>query len=591
MDITVQANALKLIGQLLDRRSSTQPIIPYLPQKAVFPNHAQRQPFPSATPESQGIPSAYLARFIEELQADTSLDLHTLMILKNGFVIAETSFGAYDLHTWTQVHSFSKSITGLAIGMLIDDGLLQPDDHLVDLFAKHNNILSRLTQKNITLAHLLTMSSGVVFNEIGALTETDWLKAFLESGVRFEAGSAFAYNSMNSYLLSALVREISGQGLMEFLQPRLFQPLAIENVYWEVCPKGIEKGGWGLYLAPEDMAKIGQLYLQQGNWQGQQLVSKQWIQEAISTKINVPATIGEYNYGYQTWVSRQEHAFLLNGMFGQNVIGFPESQILIVTTGGVGELFQSSGFFRLLHRYFKPAYHPGHFLPENTEAYLRLQRLRHLPGHGWNKTETGAALPLFHSREPGLPQACLTLDRRVYAFTSAEADSVGLFPLIAQIMQNNYTKGIRRLKFQISDHLFLLIVQEEDESYTLPIGFQTDRFTALSLHGESYLIGCRGQFALDEDEHLVLKLRCSFLELSVARLIKFYFDGNQLRVNFSESPGKEVIFEALSSLVEEASKKKLLEAVIARVDADYLVYRIERSFNPVLTAKVVEEST
>ncbi|MDD4808316.1 MAG: hypothetical protein PHU30_07495, partial [Oscillospiraceae bacterium] len=109
MDITVQANALKLVGQLFDRKSSTQPIIPYLPQKAVFPNHPQRQPFPSATPESQGIPSAYLARFIEELQADASLDLHTLMILKNGFVIAETSFGAYDLHTWTLGHSFCKS--------------------------------------------------------------------------------------------------------------------------------------------------------------------------------------------------------------------------------------------------------------------------------------------------------------------------------------------------------------------------------------------------------------------------------------------------------------------------------------------------
>src|SRR5450756_1589632 len=205
MDITVQANALKLVGQLFDRKSSTQPIIPYLPQKTAFLNHVQQQPFPSASPESQGIPSAYLARFIEELQTDETLDLHTLMILKNGVIIAETRFGAYDPHTWTLSHSFCKSITGLAIGMLIDDGLLRLEDHLVDLFAKRSNVLSRLTQKNITVAHLLTMSSGVVFNEIGAITETDWVKTFLESGVRFEAGSEFAYNCMNSYLLSAIV--------------------------------------------------------------------------------------------------------------------------------------------------------------------------------------------------------------------------------------------------------------------------------------------------------------------------------------------------------------------------------------------------
>ena len=585
MDITVQANALKLVGQLFDRKSSTQPIIPYLPQKTAFLNHVQQQSFPSASPESQGIPSAYLARFIEELQADETLDLHTLMILKNGVIIAETRFGAYDPHTWTLSHSFCKSITGLAIGMLIDDGLLRLDDHLVDLFVKRSNVLSRLTQKNITVAHLLTMSSGVIFNEIGAVTETDWLKAFLESGVRFEAGSKFAYNCMNSYLLSAIVKEITGQGLMEFLQVRLFQPLAIENVHWEVCPKGIEKGGWGLYLAPEDMAKIGQLYLQKGNWRGQQLVSEQWIQEATSMKMTAPKTTGEYNYGYHIWVGRQEHSFLLNGMFGQNVIGFPETQILVVTTGGIGELFQLGGFFRVLHRYFKAAYHPGNFLPENPEAYLRLKRLQHLPGHGWNQAEAVAAVPTFDSQD-GLPQACLALDRRVYTFVSERADSVGLFPLIAQIMQNNYTKGVRRLKFQITDHVFYLIVEEEDESYTLPIGFHTDRFTTLNLHGEPYLVGSHGQFALDEDEHLVLKLRCSFLEQSGSRLIKIYFNGNQLRVKFSESPGKEILLEGLSSVVEEASKKRFLEAVIARFDGDYLVYRIESSFDPVLSAKL-----
>src|SRR5699024_4911566 len=142
--------------------------------------------------------------------------------------------------------------------------------------------------RSLTVRHLLTMTSGVDFDEVGAVTEEDWVKCYFESGVRFEPGAEFAYNSMNSYLLSAIVRERTGQGLSQVLRPRVFVPLGFGRVHWETCPRGIEKGGWGLYLCPEDMAKIGQLLLQKGRWNGRQLVSEEFLREMTRKQVDTP---------------------------------------------------------------------------------------------------------------------------------------------------------------------------------------------------------------------------------------------------------------------------------------------------------------
>ena len=183
--------------------------------------------------------------------------------------------------------------------MLIDEGKLSLNDKIVDIFADRLNKLNKFTHRNITVRHLLTMTSGIVFNVAGSVTENNWVKCFFESFLVSEPGKHFNYNSMNTYMLSAIVKTVSGHGLCEYLRPRLFEPLGIRNFYWEKCPMGIEKGGWGMYILPEDMLKIGQLLLNGGVWNGKRLISQEWIDAATSAQAAAPKSIGDFNYGYQ----------------------------------------------------------------------------------------------------------------------------------------------------------------------------------------------------------------------------------------------------------------------------------------------------
>lgn len=583
MDLRVQTNSVKLVWSALDRRHHTAPIIGRYPHKVAFDEAAPYlQPFPRSTPEAQGISSRYLADFIQELEADRGLDMHSIMILRNGHVIAQGAFGAYRHDVWHVSHSLCKSITGLAIGMMIDEGRLALDDKVGRLLERRASALAQRRFRNVTVRHLLTMNSGVVFGEAGSITEEDWVKGYLESAVKPDPDYSFAYNSMNTYILGVIIKEITGYGLTAYLKDRLFKPLGITKVYWERCPKGQEKGGWGLYLLPEDMAKVGQLYLQKGNWNGEQLVSAQWIEQATSMQIATPRSFGAYDYGYHVWVGRQQNSFLFNGMFGQNLMGYPDTQMLVVATGGNNDLFQRSSYFELLHKYFGADFRPGDKpLPENPNAQRRLARIT---AHLYRKPP-GRIAQLMASSE--LPKQCLPLKGREYELDRRQAISVGLFPLLAQAQQNNYTRGIRRIGFSIEEGRFFVTVTEEDERYHFPVGFEQPQYADITLHGEPYKVGVTGKFTTDEDDTPVLKLRFSFVEMSNARVMKIFFYGEHVSVRFSERPGKYAPLGALRLMLKENPGNKIVEALVSRVDDDYLVYKIERAMEPVVYGRMV----
>ena len=156
----------------------------------------------------------------------------------------------------------------MAVGLLIEEGKLRLDENIYDIFPDKVNSLLKIFRPVITVENLLTMSSGITFNESGIVSGNDWVASYLNSTVNGTTGQIFQYNSMNTYMLSAIVTKRTGETLTEYLKPRLFQPLGITKYFWETCPAGITKGGWGLFLCAEDMAKLGQLYLQKGKWRG-----------------------------------------------------------------------------------------------------------------------------------------------------------------------------------------------------------------------------------------------------------------------------------------------------------------------------------
>lgn len=632
MDIKVQKRTAELLYQLIKNKENTTSHVTYAPQKEAFLKEKKiEQPFPRSTPEEQGVDSAYLISFLEELQQEKEINTHSIVVVRNGRIILEGAFSPYQLSMWHVSHSMCKSITALAIGMMVDEGRITVDDKIMKLIDTKINPIRFLKQKNMTVYHLLTMSTGVVFGELGAVTENDWLKSYFESNIRFELGEKFAYNSMNSYILSVLVKEVTGMGMMEYLKPRLWEPLGIKNVYWEKCPKGIEKGGWGLYLCPEDMAKIGQLLLQKGTWRGEQIISSEWITEMCTKKIDTPKEMGEYGYGYQIWMAGRKGGVQCNGMLGQNIIVYPDINTVIVTTAGSNELFQESRLGDLIHKYFEMDFQPKDRLPNNKGMYQKLvQMQRNLKAYkndflleqkkedtlldykitakkGW-KQQKNTLNQMHHTKIKGrfacnnyaknemggmikvireiLPKECKWISNLTYQM---EESGIGILPLFVQVFHNNYAKGIHQIHFQVEENTFFMDMVEGQEQYRIPIGFYQPNYTSISVNGEIYEIGSIGTFTKDEEEDLVLKIDIFFIETSNMRRIKCFFLENELLTKWNEKPGKDLIVEGLDSLREGNLKTNLMNLLMGKADKDYLSYRVRIAIEPELVGKMVTE--
>ena len=326
VDLISQWKTADLLLKMM--RGDFQKITPYpfLPEKRAYVPAPGRWPLPRATPEQEGVRSSHLESFLQALSGCGEIQVHSAMVLRRGKVIAEACWKPYTEDYPQMVYSLSKSVTGMAVGIAVSEGLFTLDDRLVDLFPEKLLPLRSQKLNSLRVRHLLDMSSGIKFNELGSVVERDWVKAYLQSDCAFEPGSEFAYNSLNSYLLSAIICKKSGMGLVEYLTPRLFGPLGIGEVFWEKCPAGIEKGGWGMYLRLEDMAKLGQLYLQKGRWtvggKTRQLVPRGWIEESVQVRHTTMMGEHKAGYGYQLWDFPIPGAYHFNGVFGQYAVSY-----------------------------------------------------------------------------------------------------------------------------------------------------------------------------------------------------------------------------------------------------------------------------
>ena len=424
----------------------------------------------------------------------------------------------------------------------------------------------------------------MTFNEAGLVTETDWVKCFLESAVVKEPGSAFNYNSMNTYMLACAIRQVTGESLVNYLKPRLFEPLGISNFFWETCPMGNEKGGWGLYILPEDIAKIGQTVLDGGRFQGRQVIPEDWIKEQTAPHANPPKSFGNYDYGYQTWVGRNEKSFLFNGMFGQNVLGFFDSGVLLVSNAGNNELFQQSNYYEIATRFFakpeecrKPASAGATAL---AAAKKRMKCDLYLP-------QTALFSSLFENRTKLDEREIIRrLNGKTYfAQDDKRALSVGLFPLFAQTLQNNFSKGLRSISFHERYGALEIMIDETDQRHVLPVGLDAPAYGETSVHGENHRIGVSGRFTTDETGSPTLLIRVSFLEIANARLIRFRFSDDRIETLWKESPGRGYITDAYAEIKEQSA---FLNSILARTDEEMMLFRISRVLEPRVVLRLQE---
>jgi CubicO group peptidase (beta-lactamase class C family) len=587
MGIGTVNRTMALMSRLLNLRKSTVPILPASPQKPPCSPVMVQQPFERVSPESQGISSSHIAHFLEKLHRDRTLNMHSLLLLRNGKMVTEVSFGSQDVRIPKMTFSACKSITALAIGMLIDEGTLSLDTHVVDIFPDKTTPVTRLRYKELTVEHLLTMTSGVPFNEAECMTQSDWLRSFFGGMPNARPGKTFAYNSLNTYVLAAIVVRVTGQSLTDYLRPRLWEPLGITDLFWETCPEGIEKGGWGLYIAAEDMAKIGQLVLQQGLWKGKQLISQEWLEKAASFKKKVPEEYGDFDYGFHIWVGRKYHAVLFNGMLGQNVLAFPDTGILIVTNAGNDELFQQSRYFELVQEYFG-----GEFpavLPNNEEQQ------RYLNGVIASCRPSLPAAPrvpwwqrVFSPQTKPLPEECYAWDGMVLHGVSPNAASVGLLPVILQTTQNNYTGGFLSLHFGVVGDRFTVTYSEIWEDHRFSVGFSRSQITELYFHGEPYRVAVHGRFARNEENEPVLIINVDFLETPCTRTIKIILGEGEARLCQTERPGEPFLHLLLAEIKQKLDEHPLISAAAEKVDEDYIAYKIQGLFSPVVKMEKIK---
>ena len=568
-----------VLNMILGKTGGTR--VDYFPQKPDFPFDAvYEQAFVRATPESQGISSDLFAALLRELDASKDTEMHHFMALRHGKVICECNFAPYPKGMWHITHSMCKSITGMAIGMLIEEEKLKLDENIYDIFPDHINAFSKIFRPVITVENLLTMTSGVTFNESGIVSGNDWLGSFLNASVNGKPGTEFQYNSLNTYVLSAIVTKRTGETLTEYLTPRLFGPLGITKYYWETCPKGITKGGWGLFLCAEDMAKLGQLYLQRGKWNGQQLVSEYWIE--ISTARHLKTQNDTYGYGYQLWMEQRPGSFEYNGMLGQNVIIYPDMDMVLVTNAGNKEMFQDCIMLNIIRKYFPVNYHPADVLPENPLSYGLLKRLcgelenvennnRSTSLHGgWKRNVVSKRK---HSDKKYSYRISAAVDRPSdhHSFMRAvsgrtyvmEQQNIGIAPLFVQVFHNNMTDGISEISFTYDAGNFYVSFTEGEVIHKLPVGFGRASDGCVDLHGEHYLVATLGEFARDENDIPVLKLEITFIEECVKRKAHIFFhEDDEIEIRWNETPGKKMILAGLSSITEELSGNFLYNSLL-----------------------------
>jgi CubicO group peptidase (beta-lactamase class C family) len=327
--------------------------------------------FPRSTPESQGIAASAILDFVESADRDIA-EMHSFMLVRHGHVVAEGWWSPYDAATRHQLYSLSKSFTSTAAGLAIADGKFNLDDRVVSFFPGEAPDEPSENLRAMRVRDLLSMSTGHQTQPNVSSSDQPWTTTFLNHPVPHKPGTHFLYNTPATYMVSAIVQKQTGQTVLDYLQPRLFEPLGIENPPWDTSPQGITLGGYGLSVRTEDIARLGQLYLQKGNWNGEQLLPASWVQAATSKQVsNGSSSDSDWaqGYGFQFWRCRHD-CYRGDGAFGQYCLVMPEEDTVVAITSGVKDM---QSVLNLVWEKLLPALQENP-LPEDTVANAELDR-------------------------------------------------------------------------------------------------------------------------------------------------------------------------------------------------------------------------
>ena len=577
-------NGLELISNLALSNKKYTAVVKYTPQKTEL-SKIEAPSLKRCAPEKVGVPSSVIAELIDALENEPRANLHSMVIVKDGMVIAECARPGYSARRAHLSHSMSKTVTGMLIGMLIDDGRISIEDTLEKFFPEYD--LHPETAK-ISIENLLIMSSGIAFSEVGAVTDARWTETFLGSEPSFKEGEKFAYNSMNSYMLMAIahkiVNEEYGVSVIEFLKKRLFDPLEIKEYFWEKGPEDIEKGGWGLYLSAESWAKLGLMMLYGGMYNGQRIISEDFVTAATSTQSITPPETGDFNYGYQLWVARSTHDFLFNGMLGQNVLVIPKTNVVVAINAGNNELFQESPALAILRK------HLSDFDTSDGAKFMHAELKKRIEGFYSKRAlinpkpqKRGIAQFFGLKSKTPFDTAFLPLVSEKLVFAE---NNQGILPLFVRAMQNNYQGGIESLELKREGESLILSAIEGGTEYIYKVGIYGYEFSDVDYCGEKYTVGLLAAPITAENGEKVYIFDFIFPELPNTRTMTLIPgpDG-RVAVKMNEMPDSKITEAFIDSIPAMSPKITFMLSMLeSNLGKNFIEKRISELFCPTLAS-------
>jgi CubicO group peptidase (beta-lactamase class C family) len=478
-------------------------------------------PLPRASPESQDVASSGILDFVNEIES-RSLNLHSLMVLRHGHVIAEGWWAPYAAHLRHTLYSLSKSFTATAIGIAVAEGRFELSDLVASFFPQElpSTISPMLAAMRIN--DLLMMGAGHAKDALLDVNFTppgkEWVRFILSQPVKFQPGIHFTYNNAAPYLLSAILQKVTGKTLLAYLQPRLFDPLGIEGADWENSPEGVNAGGWGLRVRTEDIAKFGQLYLQKGDWNGQRIVAGSWVDQA--TRAQLPTAIDAdfapadaqtsdwaQGYGYQFWRCRHG-AYRADGAFGQFCLVLPMEDAVIAMTSETADM---QAVLNAVWTHLLPALQ-GVGVAHGSGANLRLKEklaslTLPLPAGDFSSTiaaRVGASAYSIADNPLGIKRVSMSFAKDKTVFTMQDAQ-----------MEHQITCGVDRW------------LEGESDLSSVPL-----KLVPTAVPGESKTrIAAAG--AWSNEKTFVMHWR--FFETAHYQRVTCYFDGDRVRIELKKS--------------------------------------------------------
>ena len=583
MDIATSIKTIKYLHNILAGNRNNITDCDYLAQKPEFTEQPQEKPLNHNTPENVGISSKHIMDFLTELTAEKGVNAHNIILSRNGEIFTQASFAPYRKEVWHVTHSVCKSVTSLAVGLLIGEGKINLQDNVYNILneGETQNLIASTAVKKLTIEHLLTMSTGVDYKEPAILVEQDLFKGYLKSKTKFMAGEKFSYNSINSFLLACVIKKVSGEGVVQYLTPRLFEPLGITNISWEITNTEVEKGGWGMYITIEDLAKLGILLSQKGRWVvdgvEKQIVPENYISEATTTQITDITEHSNVEYGYHIWTRKRDGMYHFNGMFGQYAIVIPKHNIVIAYNSGCANFSNKSHALSCVDKYFADVEYFADKLPPSPKEYKKL--LTGLGNLRYDKPFDTYKMNFFEKIK-GKYIEYTNLDKLqkfVNFYTGEyefEDNILGLLPFVVQCTNSNLGKGLKNICFEMSENHAVIKWTEDENIYDIYIKHGISKEFVIDYNGEKFLCATTSNIHRNKEGLVVLNVTLSLLESSCARTMMFVFNRQGILLSLDENPKVSDIFGNFTP------DKNWIQEAMELKENRYAKYKLDQILSP-----------